>query len=209
MKLHSVLMLFMLIAGIILLKSCKDHDKLVIDEPNPVDPIDTSSVSKLDCFIGKYEKPDIFFLNPDTTSGVASGYKNCYNFKANVDPETESNHPNFIIINFDTYYNESKYKSYLRETYTFQKIPLKVGNYLLKTQTIPSFRNEDDYIWAAYLLDTSKNNYCTLTSVDTSTRIIKGQISAQFYFHILYNPNDVRTEPDTVRLQEVNFWAKY
>lgn len=41
----------MLIAAVILLKSCKEHDKLVIDDPNPVNPIETSSESKLDCFI--------------------------------------------------------------------------------------------------------------------------------------------------------------
>lgn len=206
MKLNKIL--FLIIGPIYILSSCKkDPIDINID---PVDPIDTTtSQPKIDCYIGKYEKPDINFANSDTTYGLAKGYKNCYNFSANVYTELDTHTNNQVRFNFVSYYNKTNHISYLREGYTFQWLPLKIGNFPLKTQAYPSFRNEDDYIYAAYQLDTSKNNYLKITSIDTTTRFLKGQFSAQYYFEILYSPGEIRTEPDTVRLQQVNFWAKY
>lgn len=206
MKLNKIL--FLIIGSIYILSSCKkDPIDINID---PVDPIDTTtSQPKIDWYLGKYEKPDINFAKPDTTRGLAKGYKNCYNFIANVIATITDEKYKKIKIKFFTYFNENKYISYYKESYTFEVVPLNVGYYPLKKPTLPSYRLEDDYIWAAYQLDTSINNYLKITSVDTTTRILKGQISAQYYFEILYSPGEIRTEPDTVRLQQVNFWAKY
>ncbi|MFZ1297150.1 MAG: hypothetical protein WAT16_03835 [Saprospiraceae bacterium] len=206
MKLNKIL--FLIIGSIYILSSCKkDPIDINID---PVDPIDTTtSQPKIVCYIGKYEKPDINFTKHDTTSGIAIGYKNCYNFRANVTATLKDTNNKIGDIDLFTYFNKNKNISYLRETYTFNNIPFIVGYYPLNIQKIPSFRNEDDYVWAAYQLDTSKNNYLKITSIDNTSRIIKGQFSAQYYFEILYSPGEIRTEPDTVRLQQVNFWAKY
>ena len=135
MKHHLVLMLLMLIAGVIFLISCKDYDKLVIDEPNPVDPIDTSSDSKLDCFIGKYEKPDIFNCRLDTSNGIANGFKNCYLFRANVLTDYDSTLEKGVSLHLKTYLNGQI--NYLAERYSFQKVPLAVGLHNIKNQSIP------------------------------------------------------------------------
>ena len=45
--------------------------------------------------------------------------------------------------------------------------------------------------------------------IDTSLKIIIGEISAQFYFFKDWDPGHKRTEPDTIRLQQIKFWSKY
>ncbi|MBK9728473.1 MAG: hypothetical protein IPO86_10175 [Saprospiraceae bacterium] len=199
--------LFKLFIIFCLVASCKDDNVItIIDEP--MDPIDTIDVPKIDCYIGKYEKPDIFFAHIDTTNGVAFGYKNCYKFRANSSAQFANKLKTDITISLQCYLNPFEY--YDKELYVIGNVPFSIGRHPIKSNITPMFKLEDDYVLYEYSIDSNvTNNFITINAIDSTLKIIKGEFSVQYYFSEDFNQGRKRTEPDTIRLQQIKFWSKY
>ena len=92
----------------------------------------------------------------------------------------------------------------------FEFIPFLIGKHSISPNNSSMWKTEDDYILDVYKLDeTINHNKVLISSIDTSLKIIIGEISAQFYFFKDWDPGHKRTEPDTIRLQQIKFWSKY
>ncbi len=192
-----------------ILIACKDEAIVkIIDPIDPTDIVDTLNLPQVDCYKGKFQKPDIFFLRRDTSSGVARGYKNCYEFKANVFMHLDSARK-LVEVGFRCYINLTKNISIVKEDYSYNRVPFDVGTHILKGPNY-LFKVDDDEIDAIYKMDTTQNNFIKISSIDSVNRLIKGHVFSTYYVDQVFGDlNFMITEADTVRLEAVKFWAKY